>query len=124
MNDQKAKKIRLITNNPAKRVGLNGYGIDIVETVPIIIEPNDSDKTYTYDFSFSPLVYITLSNPKEDNFEEEVFEQECESTFKISIRFCKVIPNIGAGFRANSGGEKSDPITIVCYEDFKFFVGH
>ena len=46
LNDQKAKKIRLITNNPAKRVGLNGYGIDIVETVPIIIEPNDINRYY------------------------------------------------------------------------------
>lgn len=46
LNDQKAKKIRLITNNPAKRVGLNGYGINIVETVPIIIEPNDINRYY------------------------------------------------------------------------------
>ena len=46
LNDQKAKKIRLITNNPAKRVGLHGYGIDIVETVPIIIEPNDINRYY------------------------------------------------------------------------------
>ena len=41
LRDQKATRLRLITNNPAKRVGLNGYGIDIVETVPIIIEPNE-----------------------------------------------------------------------------------
>jgi 3,4-dihydroxy 2-butanone 4-phosphate synthase/GTP cyclohydrolase II len=46
LNDQNAKKIRLITNNPAKRVGLNGYGIDIVETVPIIIEPNEINRYY------------------------------------------------------------------------------
>ncbi|MCQ2265675.1 MAG: 3,4-dihydroxy-2-butanone-4-phosphate synthase, partial [Bacteroidales bacterium] len=34
LKDQNASKIRLITNNPAKRVGLNGYGIEIQETVP------------------------------------------------------------------------------------------
>lgn len=46
LRDQKASKIRLITNNPAKRVGLNGHGIEIVETVPIIIEPNDINRNY------------------------------------------------------------------------------
>lgn len=46
LKDQNASKIRLITNNPAKRVGLNGYGIEIQETVPIIIEPNDINRNY------------------------------------------------------------------------------
>lgn len=38
--------IRLITNNPAKRSGLSGYGITIVERVPIIMEANEYDKDY------------------------------------------------------------------------------
>lgn len=38
--------IRLITNNPAKRSGLSGYGITIVERVPIIMEANEYDKNY------------------------------------------------------------------------------
>lgn len=42
----KAKKIRLITNNPVKKVGLEGYGIDIIETVPCIIEPNEYNARY------------------------------------------------------------------------------
>lgn len=46
LKDQKASKIRLITNNPAKRVGLHGHGIEIVDTVPIIIEPNDINRNY------------------------------------------------------------------------------
>ncbi|MDD4576269.1 MAG: GTP cyclohydrolase II, partial [Bacteroidales bacterium] len=41
-----ACKIRLITNNPTKRVGLSGHGIEIVDTVPMIIEPNKFNKKY------------------------------------------------------------------------------
>ncbi len=40
------KKIRLLTNNPAKRVGLGGYGLEIIETVPIVIEPNVHNLRY------------------------------------------------------------------------------
>ncbi len=39
-------KIRLITNNPIKRVGLEGYGLEIVEIVPNIIPPNPYNKRY------------------------------------------------------------------------------
>ncbi len=39
-------KIRLITNNPIKRVGLESYGLDIVENVPMIITPNEYNKRY------------------------------------------------------------------------------
>jgi len=40
------QKIKLMTNNPAKRVGLTGYGLEIVETVSIQIEPNEHNKDY------------------------------------------------------------------------------
>lgn len=40
------KKIKLMTNNPAKRAGLGGYGLEIVETIPIQIEPNQHNKEY------------------------------------------------------------------------------
>lgn len=40
------KKMRLMTNNPMKRVGLSGYGLEIVENVPIEIAPNDYDRFY------------------------------------------------------------------------------
>jgi 3,4-dihydroxy 2-butanone 4-phosphate synthase / GTP cyclohydrolase II len=33
-------KMRLMTNNPVKRVGLEAYGLEIVENIPIVIEPN------------------------------------------------------------------------------------
>jgi len=39
-------KLRLITNNPVKRVGLEGYGLEIVENVPVIIEPNEYNRRY------------------------------------------------------------------------------
>ena len=38
--------IRLITNNPAKRIGLSGYGITITDRVPIIMEPNEYNEHY------------------------------------------------------------------------------
>ena len=40
------KKIRLLTNNPKKVVGLEGYGLEIVERVPIEIPPNKDNKNY------------------------------------------------------------------------------
>ena len=39
-------KIRLITNNPVKRVGLESYGLTIVENIPIVIEPNKYNRSY------------------------------------------------------------------------------
>jgi len=40
------RQMRLITNNPKKMVGLQGYQLSIVEQVPIIIEPNEFNKCY------------------------------------------------------------------------------
>jgi 3,4-dihydroxy 2-butanone 4-phosphate synthase/GTP cyclohydrolase II len=40
------RKVRLITNNPCKIKGLDGYGIEIVERVPIVIAANCHDKHY------------------------------------------------------------------------------
>lgn len=40
------KTMRLLTNNPAKRAGLEGYGLSIVERVQIEISPNDSNIDY------------------------------------------------------------------------------
>lgn len=46
MTDLKLKKIRFMTNNPAKVRGLDGYGIEIVEWVPIEVEPNPHNAKY------------------------------------------------------------------------------
>ncbi|MBR2626268.1 MAG: bifunctional 3,4-dihydroxy-2-butanone-4-phosphate synthase/GTP cyclohydrolase II [Lentisphaeria bacterium] len=40
------KSIRLLTNNPAKLVGLDGYGLNIVDRVPIVIEPGTENEFY------------------------------------------------------------------------------
>ena len=39
-------KMRLMTNNPVKRVGLEAYGLEIVENVPIEVTPNEYDYKY------------------------------------------------------------------------------
>jgi 3,4-dihydroxy 2-butanone 4-phosphate synthase/GTP cyclohydrolase II len=39
-------KIKLISNNPVKRAGLEGYGIKIVETIPLLITPNPHNEFY------------------------------------------------------------------------------
>jgi len=44
--DLDIKKIKLLTNNPKKIVGLEGYGLEIVEQVPIKIKPNKFNKNY------------------------------------------------------------------------------
>ena len=41
-----AKKLKLMTNNPVKRVGLESYGIEIIENVPIEIKPNRFNERY------------------------------------------------------------------------------
>jgi 3,4-dihydroxy 2-butanone 4-phosphate synthase/GTP cyclohydrolase II len=46
LSDLGLTSIRLITNNPAKRVGLSGYGITVTERVPIVIQ----DNRYNHDY--------------------------------------------------------------------------
>jgi 3,4-dihydroxy 2-butanone 4-phosphate synthase/GTP cyclohydrolase II len=44
--DMGVKTMRLLTNNPTKRAGLEGYGLSILSQVPIEIEPNDFNMAY------------------------------------------------------------------------------
>lgn len=44
--DLGVKKMRLMTNNPKKVVGLEGYGLEVVERVPLVINPNDVNRDY------------------------------------------------------------------------------
>ena len=46
MVDLGIRKVRLMTNNPRKIVALNGYGLQIVERVPLVVEPNERNARY------------------------------------------------------------------------------
>ncbi len=46
LRDLGVRKLRLMTNNPTKRIGLAGYGLEIVERVPIEIPPNEVNERY------------------------------------------------------------------------------
>ena len=46
LSDLGLKKIRLLTNNPQKVIGLEGHGIEIVSRVPLVIEPNEFNRGY------------------------------------------------------------------------------
>ena len=46
LKDLEIRKMRLMTNNPKKIVGLSGYGLEIVERVPIEIKPQENNREY------------------------------------------------------------------------------
>jgi len=46
LKDLGISKIRLMTNNPQKIIGLRGYGLEIVERIPIEVAPNESNQFY------------------------------------------------------------------------------
>jgi len=46
LHDLGVRKMRLLTNNPRKRTGLVGYGLEIVENLPIEIQANVHNRNY------------------------------------------------------------------------------
>jgi len=46
LHDVGVRSMRLLTNNPVKRTGLEGYGLKVVGRVPLIIQPNDKNRRY------------------------------------------------------------------------------
>src|SRR5690606_8197425 len=46
LHDLGVRRMRLLTNNPRKRTGLVGYGLEIVENVPLEIAPNPHNRGY------------------------------------------------------------------------------
>lgn len=46
LSDLGVKKLRLMTNNPAKRAGLSGYGLEIIEHVPLVADPEEHRRCY------------------------------------------------------------------------------
>lgn len=48
LHDLGISKMKLMTNNPMKRIGLEGYGLEIVENVPIEVKPNKYNERYMH----------------------------------------------------------------------------
>jgi GTP cyclohydrolase II len=46
LRDLGVRKMRLMTNNPSKYIALNGYGLEIVERVPLEVPPTDGTRAY------------------------------------------------------------------------------
>ena len=46
LRDLGLSKLRIMTNNPKKIYGIDGYGLQVVEEVPIRVEPSDHNKRY------------------------------------------------------------------------------
>jgi 3,4-dihydroxy 2-butanone 4-phosphate synthase/GTP cyclohydrolase II len=46
LSDLGITTMRLMTNNPTKRAGIEGYGLSIVDTVPLLVTPNDENRSY------------------------------------------------------------------------------
>jgi 3,4-dihydroxy 2-butanone 4-phosphate synthase/GTP cyclohydrolase II len=46
LRDIGVRKMRLLTNNPKKMVGLEGYGLSIIEQIPIEVEANEYNRCY------------------------------------------------------------------------------
>jgi 3,4-dihydroxy 2-butanone 4-phosphate synthase/GTP cyclohydrolase II len=46
LRDLGVRRMRIITNNPGKRAGIEGYGLAIVERVPLEIQPNEKNLEY------------------------------------------------------------------------------
>jgi len=46
ISDLGIKQIRLLTNNPKKVISLEGHGLKVVETVPIVVQPNPHNRRY------------------------------------------------------------------------------
>lgn len=46
LHDLGVRKMRILTNNPRKLIGIEGYGLELIEQVPIRIEPNAHNATY------------------------------------------------------------------------------
>ncbi len=46
MVDLGLTQVKLLTNNPTKRAGMEGYGLEMVERIPVIVPPNEFNGRY------------------------------------------------------------------------------
>ncbi|MEI6361229.1 MAG: bifunctional 3,4-dihydroxy-2-butanone-4-phosphate synthase/GTP cyclohydrolase II [Actinomycetes bacterium] len=69
--DMGVRSMRLLTNNPAKRAGLEGYGLTISERVPLVVEPNDHNRKYLAtkaDRMGHKMTGIPVDDPADDDY--------------------------------------------------------
>jgi len=67
-------KIRLISNNPVKKAGLEGYGLEIIENIPLEIEPNKHNRFYLETKRDKMGHFLNLVKYK--NFDDTIHEQD------------------------------------------------
>jgi len=62
-------RIRLLTNNPRKIVGLKGYGLEITERIPLEIRPNENNRRYleTKQKKLGHLLHIGVNDEEEED---------------------------------------------------------
>ena len=73
MVDLGLKKIRFMTNNPSKKAGIDGYGLEIVEWVPLFVKPNRHNQRY-FDTKRTKMGHIFPENdypPEGEEYREE-----------------------------------------------------
>jgi 3,4-dihydroxy 2-butanone 4-phosphate synthase/GTP cyclohydrolase II len=73
MVDLGLKKIRFMTNNPSKKAGIDGYGLEIVEWVPLFVKPNPHNQRY-FDTKRTKMGHIFPENdypPEGEEYREE-----------------------------------------------------
>lgn len=63
LRDLGVGKMRLMTNNPKKIIGLNGYGLEVIERVPLEIHPNEHNERYL-EAKRDKLGHLILIDPK------------------------------------------------------------
>ncbi len=79
LRDLGIKKIRLLTNNPRKIIGLTGHGLEVVERVPIEVPPNPVNAAYL-ETKRDKLGHLILQDPGEKHRlpEEGILCKSCK----------------------------------------------
>jgi len=73
MVDLGLKQIRFMTNNPSKKAGIDGYGLEIVEWVPLFVKPNRHNQRY-FDTKRTKMGHIFPENdypPEGEEYRDE-----------------------------------------------------
>jgi 3,4-dihydroxy 2-butanone 4-phosphate synthase / GTP cyclohydrolase II len=79
-------KIRLLTNNPVKRKGLEGYGLEIIENIPLEVKPNEHNRFYleTKKNKMGHTLELVDPGELEDNFRKETHKHSRKESIPLS----------------------------------------